>query len=253
MSPVFKPCAVIPVYNHGSTAGAVVQSLRDRGLPVFLVDDGSGPETKAQLRLVVEQQPGCQLITLAQNQGKGGAVTQGLLEARRQGFSHALQVDADGQHDLNEVDLFLREAAASPESLIAGRPEYDASVPKSRLIGRKITNFWVMIETWSLDIPDAMCGFRCYPLESVGALLERVRIRPRMEFDIEILVRLHWRQVPMRFHPVKVIYPEGGLSNFRMLRDNLAISWMHTALFFGMLLRLPWLLFRLPKRLGRGA
>ena len=250
--PLFKPCAVIPVYNHGRTAGRVAASLARHHLPVILVDDGSDAETKTALAAVVRDVPGCVLHTLPENTGKGGAVSHGLIKAFEAGFSHALQVDADGQHNLEPVDLFLREAGKDPDALIGGRPIYDESVPKGRKIGRGITNFWVTIETLSRDIPDAMCGFRVYPLAPCHRLLTTRRLRRRMEFDIEILVRLHWRGVRMRFLPVPVTYPPDGLSHFRMFRDNLAISLMHTRLFFGMIFRFPVIIFRRLKRLRLG-
>ena len=68
-------------------------------------------------------------------------------------------------------------------------------------------------------------------------------------FDIDILVKLYWSGVPVISSPVKVTYPEGGISNFRMVHDNIEISMVHTSLFFGMLVRLPKLL-ALRKRNG---
>ncbi|RPJ05505.1 MAG: glycosyltransferase family 2 protein [Spirochaetaceae bacterium] len=242
------PCAIIPVYNHGPTAGAVVGSLAVRNLPVILVDDASNAETKAALARIVSETESCFLYTLPVNLGKGGAVSHGLRKAFESGFTHALQIDADGQHDLGQVDAFMKYAQLSPGTLVGGMPQYDDSVPKARLIGRGITNFWVMVETLSRDIPDAMCGFRVYPLAACNRLLTTKRLRRRMEFDIEFLVRLHWRGVRMKFIPVKVIYPEGGISHFRMFQDNIAISLMHTQLFFGMILRLPILLARKIKK-----
>jgi glycosyltransferase involved in cell wall biosynthesis len=232
------------VYNHGSTALAVVRGLAGIGLPVILVDDGSRADTKEALAEVVRAVPGTALITLAENQGKGGAVMAGLAHARERGYTSALQVDADGQHDLGRAASFLELGRAEPGALVAGAPVYDESAPASRLAGRKITNFWVTVETWSRDIPDAMCGFRLYPVDAACRASRGRFTSRRMGFDIEILVRLHWAGVPMRFVPVKVIYPEGGTSNFRMLEDNVLISLCHTKLFFGMLLRSPLLLSR---------
>lgn len=247
-TPDWNPCAVVPVYNHGKTAGPVAAELVAAGLPVILVDDGSGEETKRLLAEAARGIAGVTLHTLPANLGKGGAVAHGLERAFEAGFSHALQVDADGQHDLGEVLHFLGEARARPELLIAGRPVYDASVPTARLVGRRITNFFVAVETLSRDIPDAMCGFRVYPLAATHRLLVRRRLSRRMEFDIEVLVRLHWQGLRMRFMPVKVVYPEGGISNFRVVKDNIAISGIHTLLCLGMLVRLPYLLWR---RAGR--
>ena len=116
-------------------------------------------------------------------------------------------------------------------------------MPKSREQGRKITNFWVAIETLSKDIPDSMCGFRIYPVKSTMPVAKKVTSY-RMGFDIEILVRLSWAGVKMRFYPIKVTYPEDGVSNFRVFGSNVEISWTHTKLCVGMLLRLPMLLAR---------
>jgi hypothetical protein len=128
--------------------------------------------------------------------------------------------------------------------MVCGRPVYDESVPTGRKIGRKITNFWVAIETLSRDIPDAMCGFRVYPVAACWRIIGQRDISRRMEFDIEILVRLHWLGTRMKFLPVKVIYPEGGISNFRLVKDNIAISGTHAKLFLGMLWRSPLILGR---------
>ncbi|MBN2351225.1 MAG: glycosyltransferase [Spirochaetales bacterium] len=240
----FNPCAVIPVYNHGSTAGGVVGALRASGLPVILVDDGSDAATKRILQEIAEHTEGCRLFTLPRNLGKGGAVSRGLEEAFNAGFTHALQADADGQHDLGRAGDFIEQARSSPEALVGGRPVFDSSVPASRLSGRRITTFWVRIETLSRDIPDAMCGFRVYPLKACHRLLAGRSLRRRMEFDIEILVRLYWRRVPMVFLPLAVTYPAGGVSHFRLFRDNLAIGLMHACLFFEMLARAPGILVR---------
>ena len=238
-----KPCVVIPVYNHERAIGAVVSAVRAEGLPVLLVDDASCPACATLLTQLAEQDQ-VSLIKLAVNQGKGGAVMTGLREAARLGFSHALQVDADGQHDLADVQTFLEESRQHPEALICGYPQYDASVPKGRLYARYLTHVMVWINTLSLQVRDSMCGLRVYPLAPTLALINSANIGKRMDFDSDILVRLAWRNQPMRWRPTKVHYPTDGVSHFRMLHDNVLISWMHTRLFFGMLVRLPVILWR---------
>jgi glycosyltransferase involved in cell wall biosynthesis len=244
MAPLFRPCAVVPVYNHGRTALAVVQGLKDRGLPAILVDDGSDEATKADLAAVLDAIPRTQMVVLPRNGGKGEAVIAGLRRAGEEGYSHALQVDADGQHDLAEVARFLEAASEEFEAVIAGAPVYDESAPRSRLVGRKITNFWIAVETLSRDLVDAMCGFRVYPIARTLRAIGSFPISRRMGFDIEVLVRLHWDGAPVRFLPVRVIYPEGGSSNFRMLRDNALISAVHVKLCALMVLRSPLILSR---------
>ncbi|HDS1734212.1 glycosyltransferase family 2 protein [Pseudomonas sp. BP8] len=238
-----KPCAVIPVYNHERALPAVVAELLRAGLPCVLVDDASHPPCAQVLRRLAEQQA-VFLVTLDTNQGKGGAVMAGLREAARLGFSHALQVDADGQHDLADVTTFLAQSQAYPQALICGYPQYDDSVPKGRLYARYLTHVWVWINSLSLAIRDSMCGFRVYPLPPTLALIDSVRLGRRMDFDTEILVRLAWREQPMRWLPTRVHYPKDGLSHFRLVHDNALISRMHATLFFGMLLRAPMILWR---------
>jgi len=239
----FRPCAVLPVFNHERPLPAVVRQLLGEGLPCVLVDDASDPACAALMERLAEQER-VQLLRLPLNQGKGGAVMAGLREAARLGFSHALQVDADGQHDLGAVPAFLAEAQRHPHALICGYPEYDASVPKGRLYARYLTHVWVWINSLSLAIRDSMCGFRVYPLAPILALIDSVRIGKRMDFDSEILVRLSWRNQPMRWLPTRVRYPQDGVSHFRPWQDNALISKMHATLFFGMLWRAPAILWR---------
>jgi len=239
----FKPCAVVPVYNHEDSLPNVVRALLAEDLPCVLVDDGSSPDAAAIIDELAKH-PLVHLLRHSRNQGKGAAVASGLREASRLGFSHALQVDADGQHDLSGVPLFLDRASQAPDALICGYPQYDSSVPKGRLYARYLTHVWVWINTLSLSIRDSMCGFRVYPLQPTLALLDSTALGQRMDFDTEVLVRLHWREQPMVWLPTRVHYPTDGVSHFRLWHDNLLISSMHARLFGGMLLRAPKLLWR---------
>ncbi|MFM4922869.1 glycosyltransferase family 2 protein [Aeromonas dhakensis] len=245
-----NPCLLIPCYNHAGPLAAVLARLAEFELPCLLVDDGSEPVAAAALDALAAQHPWVSLLRHPHNQGKGGAVMTGLRRAHELGFSHALQVDADGQHDLTDLPALLAEARQHPAALVSGRPLYDDSVPKGRLYGRYITHVWVWIETLSFAIKDSMCGFRVYPLAPTCALLERVTLGRRMDFDTEVMVRLHWAGVPMRFVPTRVIYPVDGRSHFRLFRDNLDISWMHTRLVCRLLWDLLLRLCRWPARLG---
>ncbi|MDR1709864.1 MAG: glycosyltransferase family 2 protein [Candidatus Accumulibacter sp.] len=240
----FSPCLLIPIYNHGGTIRAAVERLASLDLPIFVVDDGSDEATQAALDALAADFPRVRLFRLPRNEGKGAAVMRGLREARRAGFSHALQIDADGQHDAADAPRFLALGAAHPEALVCGRPVFDASAPKARLRGRRVTHFWVGVETLNPRPPDSLCGYRLYPLAAACALLERAEIARRMDFDIEILVRLVWEGVETIELPTRVVYPDGGVSHFDMRRDNLRISMTHARLFGGMLLRLPRLLWR---------
>jgi glycosyltransferase involved in cell wall biosynthesis len=242
---MFQPCAVIPVYDHEHAVGAVLRAVLDHGLPCILVDDASRPSCAAVLDRLAAAHPGRVLLERhAINQGKGGAVLTGFKRAALAGYSHVLQLDADGQHDAGDIASFLAAGARHPNAVIAGCPIYDESVPKLRLYARYLTHVWVWINTLSLAITDAMCGFRVYPVAPVLALAARRRLGLRMNFDIEILVRLYWDGVAVVNHPTRVGYPADGVSHFQAWTDNVLITRMHTALFFGMLPRIPMLLAR---------
>ncbi|MBU2892002.1 glycosyltransferase family 2 protein [Colwellia sp. D2M02] len=241
-------CFIIPNYNHIHKFSSFINKLIQYKLPIIVINDGSDTNTELALRTLATEQPSITLLHHQRNLGKGAAVQTGLSYAYQQGFSHALQVDADGQHDLNDIDTFINLSKASPLTLISGTPMYDESIPKHRYFARYITHVWVYIETLSLQVKDSMCGFRVYPLAAYNILSDKVALGNRMDFDTEVLVRLYWQNCPITFVPTKVIYPEDGSSHFRPLEDNIRISWMHTRLFFGMLIRSPALLYKNIKR-----
>ncbi len=245
-----QACAVIPSHNHYKVLGGIVTALRGHGLEVIVVDDASTEPGRSAIAALHDPANGVEVLRLEENRGKGGAVMAGLRHAFARGFTHAVQVDADGQHDLGAVATLLSTAAAHPEALISGRPVYDRSVPRSRLIARWLTHVWIWVETLSLRVKDSMCGFRVYPLAPTIAVLDTERPGQRMDFDPEIVVRLFWRGVPLIHIPVRVVYPEGNTSNFNVLRDNWLLTRMHTRLVFTMLLRLPSVLRNRPPRVG---
>ncbi len=239
----FHPCAVIPVYNHERTIGAVVDCVRKQGLPVVLVDDGCSEVCAKELRRLSDL-PQITLLRHGANQGKGAAVRTGLLAASERGYTHALQIDADGQHSLDDIRRFIEEARAHPNTIICGQPVFDETIPRSRLYGRYFSHIFVWTWTLSFDIVDSMCGFRVYPLRETLPLLVKPCVRSRMDFDTEILVRLHWNDVPMRWLKTAVHYPKDGVSHFRMWHDNALMVTLHARLLCGMLVRLPLLITR---------
>ncbi|CBG91030.1 glycosyltransferase family 2 protein [Citrobacter rodentium] len=244
MSLTFSPCVLIPCYNHGAMMPQVLARLQPFGLPCIVVDDGSDADTQRTLERLAAETANLTLLRLAENAGKGAAVIRGLQAAAQAGFTHAVQVDADGQHAIEDIPTLLERAQAHPEALISGQPIYDDSIPRSRLYGRWVTHVWVWVETLSFRLKDSMCGFRVYPVAPTLSLAQRVTLGKRMDFDTEVMVRLWWQGNDSYFVPTRVTYPADGLSHFDALKDNCRISLMHTRLFFGMLPRIPSLLFR---------
>jgi predicted LPLAT superfamily acyltransferase len=232
----FQCCAIIPSHNHSAVIAEIVSALRANGLFVFIIDDGSDDAHQAALAALHAPDGGVAVHRFAVNRGKGAAVIKGVELATSAGFTHALQIDADGQHDLAQVPALIALGKNHPDALIAGAPLYDQTMPRSRRIGRWITHFWVGIETLSLHPADTMCGFRLYPLDRLNALLGSRRLGQRMDFDPEIMVRLIWDGVSIFFVPVRVAYPDGNVSSFALLGDNWRITKMHTRL----VCAIPW-------------
>ena len=233
-----KGCALnkfaflVPFYNHPQNIKALIAALKTYELPVIVVDDGSDEASKLVLA-ELERTEGILLLTRAQNGGKGIAMKDGFKFALNRGFSHVLQIDADFQHDAALIGEFLRQSEAHPQSIVCANPIYGEDAPKSRVYGRKITNFWVAINTLSLGVKDAMCGFRVYPLEQLKKAAAKSKTN-RMEFDIEILVNAVRQGIDVRWIDTCVRYEKGGVSHFKMLRDNALISLMHAKCFFSL-------------------
>ena len=236
---------VIPVYNHGSTVGSVIHSLAVYGRPIIVVDDGNDAANKMQIRAAVDSCPLSVLVERKKNGGKGKAMTSGVLKAHELDLTHVFQIDSDAQHDASRASFFIEAAEENPSCLICGTPVFDESVPTSRKKGREISNRWARFVSLSDEIVDAMCGFRIYPVEPYCRLLtHRAWVDARMGYDADILVHFVWSGVHIKSYPVRVTYPADGISNFRMVRDNIRISLSFTKLFFGMIVRLPLLAFR---------
>jgi glycosyltransferase involved in cell wall biosynthesis len=241
----FRPAVLIPVYNHELAIGPTLEGLLAYDCPVLMVDDGSGEACRDTLVELRDRHPEqVRLVRLEINSGKGAAVKTGFKALHAAGFSHAVQMDADGQHDTSDLPVFLETAFNNPTSLVAGYPVFDADIPRARFYGRYLTHIWIWINTLSFTIRDTMCGFRVYPLAAMVALLEQEKCGDRMDFDPEVMVRWYWRGGKIKNLPTRVRYPLDGVSHFDIWRDNLLISRMHARLFFGMLYRLPEILRR---------
>jgi glycosyltransferase involved in cell wall biosynthesis len=237
-------CLLVPHYNHERQFLAFLPQLIATGLPLVVVDDGSNDHSRTQVAAAVAQHANAHFFALQRNRGKGGALKAGFYVARSLGFTHAIQIDADGQHDIQDIAGFVQRSQAQPEAIICGKPVFDESAPKARVYGRKVTDFWVALETLSLRIKDGLCGFRVYPLTQIENVLDQYFIGNRMDFDTELLVKAVWLNTALVFIETKVIYPEHNVSHFNYLRDNLLLIKLHTRLMLGMLMRLPMLLWQ---------
>jgi glycosyltransferase involved in cell wall biosynthesis len=238
---------LIPSYNTGAKLCETVREAQRFWEPVWVVLDGSTDGSGEALRRLAEGDSGLRVLSLPRNQGKGAAVLHGLKEARARSFTHALTMDADGQHPASCIPEFMAASRAHPEAMILGVPVFDASAPRLRVGGRKISNWWANLETLAGGIGDSLFGFRVYPIAPLIEVMEDRCWMRRFDFDPEAAVRLSWRGVrPLNLPaPVRYFRPEeGGVSHFRYVRDNALLTWMHARLFLGLAARLPVLLRR---------
>jgi len=234
----FRPAVLIPNHNHRDSIPDLLDRLLPFGVPVLMVDDGSSPDVAEYLHEHVRTRGGVTLVRRPRQGGKGACVMTGLEHLHQCGFSHAIQIDADGQHDAGDLPKFLEAARACPHAMVLGTPVFGSDVPMSRLAGRQLSRALIWLETFSFDIHDPLFGYRVYPLESTMDVIRRHRLGRRMDFDPEIAVRLKWKGVPVRTIASQVVYPEHGVSNFRMVADNALMVWLHVRLFVGLLGRL---------------
>jgi glycosyltransferase involved in cell wall biosynthesis len=238
---------LIPSYNTGELVVRTVKEAVARWNPVWVVVDGSTDGSAELLEALAREERGLRVFVLPENRGKGAAVLHGLREARRQGFSHALTMDADGQHPAALIGTFMAASQRRPEALVLGRPVFDASAPLLRVRGRRVSNWWANLETLWLGIDDSLYGFRVYPVAPLAEIMERTIWMRRFDFDVEAAVRLVWRGMPVINIDAPVKYlgkDEGGVSHFRYVRDNVLLAGMHSRLLVGFLIRLPALMAR---------
>lgn len=239
-----NPCLLIPIYDHGSTVRSVVECLASADLPLVIVDDGSGPATRAILDDIARDFEWVEIRRHERNQGKGAALVTGYRAAAERGFTHVVQLDADAQHETSDVRRFLAVAEANPDALVLGQPIFDDDAPRSRLYGRKLSVGLVWLATLSRDVRDPLCGFRCVPLAPVLRLLDQVSMGRRMDFEPELAVRLAWTGVPVLNVATRVRYFADGLSHFDVVWDDVRLTWLYARLTAGMLARAPQLLRR---------
>ena len=233
---------VIPSYNTGSRLFDTVAAIRQQDRPVWVVIDGSTDGTGEDLARIAAHDPDLHVCVLPRNQGKGAAILHGLRLAHAHGFTHAVTVDADGQHSADHIEQLVALSDDHPDAMILGVPVFDASAPAIRIAGHMIANFWANLVTMWTGIGDSLFGFRVYPIAPLLRTFEQTRGMRRFDFDSEAAIRLAWQGVPPINVPTPVRYyrrEEGGVSHFNYLRDNVLLVLMYLRLIAELVLRLP--------------
>lgn len=229
---------LLPTYNTGPRLRDVVAEVLRRWQSVLVVVDGSTDGSEQAVVEMAKTEPALTVLILPRNSGKGAAVLAGAEAARARGFTHALVMDADGQHPAGSIAEFMAASQREPDALVLGRPIFPANIPPERLHGRKLSVGLVHFELLGRAVADPLFGFRVYPLAPLLDILGPRRGGRRYDFDTEAAVRLTWAGVPPRNLAAPVKYfsrAEGGVSHFHYLRDNATLVWMHTRLILELL------------------
>lgn len=238
---------LIPSYNPGNRVYETIRTARQHWNPVWVVIDGSTDGSVERMLALAADDDGLKIVHLPVNQGKGAAVLHGIELAQKQGYTHVLTMDSDGQHPATLIPRFMAKSAESPHHMILGKPVFDANAPSIRVKGRKISNWWANAETLWAGIGDSLFGFRVYPIAPLRDIMRKQAWMRRFDFDPEAVVRLCWYGVKPINLPAPVQYfsaEQDGVSHFNYLRDNILLTWMHIRLCIGFLLRLPVLIVR---------
>lgn len=244
---------LIPSYHTGPRLVPTVREALAHWRPVWVVLDGCTDDSEAALRELARREPALRLIVLPVNGGKGAAVLAGAAAALAAGFTHALVMDADGQHPADRIADFMHRSREQPEALVLGRPVFGPEAPLVRLKGRQLSVELVRAECFGPAIADPLFGFRVYPLAPLVRIMRASRFGRRYDFDPELAVRLVWSGVPTLNVPAACRYlspADGGVSHFHYLRDNLRMIWLHTRLLTELLLW-RWPAVRRRRRVGK--
>jgi glycosyltransferase involved in cell wall biosynthesis len=241
---------IVPSFNSGALLARTVLAILQYWKPVWVVLDGSTDSSVAEARELERRCSGLRLFLLEQNRGKGGAALVAMRAALEAGYSHALLVDADGQHPADHVVRFIQISMDHPGAMILGVPIFGPDAPPERVKGRRVGNWFANLETLWGGVRDSLFGFRAYPLVPAVWIMESIKTARRFDFDTELVVRLFWAGVRPINLPVPVHYPPraaGGVTHFKYLRDNLLLAGTHARLCLLMLTRL-WPVWKLRQR-----
>jgi uncharacterized protein (DUF2062 family) len=217
-------CVVIPVFNHGLTVGRIVREAKEY-FPVIVVNDGSTDDTGK----ILAGESGVTIIALPRNQGKGAALRAGFARAEECGFTHAITMDADGQHATRELPLFAAASRERPEAFVIGaRNLAKENAPIGRRLSNALSTFWFKVET-GVKLTDTQCGYRGYPLKTINRL--RVNTQ-RYAYELEVMVKAAWAGIPLLAQTVSADYAAATsrLSHFHPVRDMARLSLLHSRL-----------------------
>jgi glycosyltransferase involved in cell wall biosynthesis len=217
-------CLLIPHYEHARAIGPLLERLAACELPCIVVDDGSGDEARSVLQSLAARFAWMTVVWRETNGGQGAAKRTGYRHALEAGYTHSLELDADGQHDTGDIPRFVATMETNPSAAVLGQPVFGAEAPRARLWGRQLSRALVWLACGSTTVRDPLCGYRGLPLAAAVSIIDRTHTGNRMSFDPEFAVRLYRAGLPIVTLPTRVSYPTDGVSHFDMLHDNLRLA-----------------------------
>ena len=225
---------VVPVYNNAATVKDLALGCRRQLDHVLVVDDGSTDADVAALFSDTD----IKVVRHPENRGKGQALSTALRHVKEQGGSWMITVDADGQHNPDDIPAFIPVIAEFPNSILVGARDFSgADIPGGSRFGRKFSNFWIKLECGA-SVSDTQSGFRAYPVK----LISQIKLRgSRYDFEVEVLTKAVWHGLSIQDVPVGVHYApkEERISHFNQWKDNVRLTGCHSLLVARRLLLWP--------------
>jgi glycosyltransferase involved in cell wall biosynthesis len=222
-----KIVVIVPTYNNEKTLKTVINDILAVTSNIIIVNDGSTDSTQS----ILSEFTDICVINYSYNRGKGYALKCGIKKAIDLGYEYALTIDSDGQHKTSSIKDFLMLISKNPDSLIIGSRQMDASgMPRSNSFANKFSNFWFSLQT-GISLSDTQSGFRLYPLKKLSKM---TIYSNRYEAELEILVRMAWKNVRIISLPIDVYYAPADerVTHFRPFIDFMRISLLNTILTF---------------------
>jgi glycosyltransferase involved in cell wall biosynthesis len=207
--------AIIPAYNEAKKIGGVISSTLAQ-LPVLVIDDGSSDETAR-----IAESSGAKVFHQVPNQGKGVALRKGFEYAIEAGYQAVITLDADGQHDPQEIPTFMRTYQRSRADLIIGERDF-SKIPTIRRLANTLGK-WSF--SWAVGQPigDNQSGYRLLSRRMMEAVLGSQELG--FEFEVEMIVVCIQNGYTLEWVPIRTIYSGEG-SHIQPLKHTIEFTRM---------------------------
>jgi len=206
-----KVIAAIPAYNEEKYIGTVVLKARRYVDEVVVVDDGSTDQTADVARLA-----GASVIHHPQNRGYGASVQTLLAEAKKKNPDVLVLLDADAQHNPDEIPNLIKPILSGSDIVIGSREQQRGSIPVYRRLGQKVLSYSSHLLSGKKVI-ESECGFRAFSPKAIAELKLR---QEGMAISAETIAAATEKGLNVTQIPVSAIYTKDG-STLKPVRHGL--------------------------------